>query len=390
MSIQIKQILEETRDHYALHLLTGPNGLTREFTWVQLCEDINNIDFFQGSELVITTGLCAMHNDWLRQFILSLIDHHVCGLIINVGKYITEQDIPADVLSLCQEQHFPLITMPWKIHLAAIMQDYCGRLLLAQQQEQTREALFRDILFEHRPREEYHQDLQRHGIEDEPFSLRIFPSDLTDAAQQQSLLLAWKRKLNPLRLTYVLFFLNHQILLLSPARNDTAQTAMLAELMTATPAAKAFHYGTSSIHSDFTELPSAFREAAAAAAVAGLTQQHHLSFEHIGPYRLLFALRDTPLLVKMRDQRLQPLLAYDAQHHTQLTATLRTYLFHSNSLQETAALTFTHRNTINYRIHKVRELTGCKLEDSVTSFDFMLAFYIDDYLHMCSEHNSDR
>ncbi|WP_196589779.1 helix-turn-helix domain-containing protein [Pectinatus cerevisiiphilus] len=55
---------------------------------------------------------------------------------------------------------------------------------------------------------------------------------------------------------------------------------------------------------------------------------------------------------------------------------MRIYLFHNNSLKITADIAFTHRNTINYRMTKVRSILACDLDDAVTRFNLMMAFYI--------------
>lgn len=87
----------------------------------------------------------------------------------------------------------------------------------------------------------------------------------------------------------------------------------------------------------------------------------------------------------MHNEKLQPLIDYDQTHQSQLLPTLRAYLFHNSSLQETARLTFTHRNTIGYRLRKIKELIACDLDSSEVRFSYMLAFYIADYLALMAD-----
>lgn len=387
MSIPIQAIYETTGAHYGLRLLTGENGLTKEFTWVQLCEDIGNASFFRGNELVITTGLSANHANWLQDFIKELIRHHACGLIIYIGKYIQEKDITPDTIAFCQEQHFPLFSLPWQVHLADIMQDYCERLLRARQKEMDLERLLRSLLLPcSRPEksEKYLQELRERGLEEMPFSLFVFPlkaAHLTDE-QQQSIRLAWKRRLNHLSRRYSLFFYKKQLILIL-AKPQEIQSGLLQELKTALPkGALPAASGESRVHADWQELPAAYAEACAAAAVANFQQKNHLCFDELGIYRLFFAVSDRKLLQTMRDEQLSPLQEYDKVHHAHLQDTLRAYLFHGNSLQQTAALTFTHRNTVNYRMNKIREITGSDFTDAIVCFHYILAFYLDNYLRL--------
>ncbi len=54
---------------------------------------------------------------------------------------------------------------------------------------------------------------------------------------------------------------------------------------------------------------------------------------------------------------------YDDAHDTNLVESLRVYLAHFQSIGEAAAALFIHRNTMNYRISKIVELTHLDLKD---------------------------
>ena len=384
MSISLQEIYQSTREKYALELLTGENGLTKEFTWIQLCEDIGNCIFFRGHELVISTGLASMQENWLHDFITELIRHRVCGLILNTGKYIRPSDISPEIIALCREKHFPLFLMPWRIHIADIMQDYCSRLLHAQEQESRLEEMLLGLLAGGSQGERCQQELAARGNLDQPFQLVVLPlaTSNLDISQEQLIRLACKRKLNHYTSFYSILCHARQILLIfgqPPANIEDC----LRELLPQLPAdCLTGHMGLSPLHDSLTALPTALQEARAAAAVAGMQQTELLSFQELGPYRLLFVSGQDELLRQMHQEKLQPLMDYDQVHQSQLLATLRTYLFHNNSLQDTARLTFTHRNTISYRLRKIRELIDCDLDDSEVRFTYMLAFYIDDYLHL--------
>ncbi len=114
-------------------------------------------------------------------------------------------------------------------------------------------------------------------------------------------------------------------------------------------------------------------------------QQQTLAATLPGPYQLLLAMPDTTLLKKLQEERLGSLFAYDACHHTQFAETLRLYLLHSCSLQATAQAIFAHRNTIHYRIGKIKEILNCDFDDAALRFELLLAFYINDYLKKLEE-----
>jgi PucR C-terminal helix-turn-helix domain len=77
-------------------------------------------------------------------------------------------------------------------------------------------------------------------------------------------------------------------------------------------------------------------------------------------YRLLIGvlLRDHDELELLRARTISPLLAYDAEHDTELLVTLGTFLAHHGSTTETAEAMQLHRHTVGYRLSRVHEVSG--------------------------------
>jgi PucR C-terminal helix-turn-helix domain len=77
-------------------------------------------------------------------------------------------------------------------------------------------------------------------------------------------------------------------------------------------------------------------------------------------YRLLIGvlLRDPDELEQLRASSISPLLAYDAEHATDLLVTLETFLAHHGSTTETAEAMQLHRHTVGYRLSRVQEVSG--------------------------------
>ena len=98
-------------------------------------------------------------------------------------------------------------------------------------------------------------------------------------------------------------------------------------------------------------------------------------FEDLGIYRLLFAARDLPELRSFHD---------DALDHTDRLrpATWRRAVAHPGSVlspdaavpKETAAILGVHRNTVLYRLERIRELTGFDLDDADVRLRLQLAY----------------
>lgn len=77
-------------------------------------------------------------------------------------------------------------------------------------------------------------------------------------------------------------------------------------------------------------------------------------------YRLLIGvlLRDPLELELLRERTIASLGAYDAEHDTELLATLQAFLAHHGSTTETAEVMRLHRHTVGYRLSRVQEVSG--------------------------------
>jgi DNA-binding PucR family transcriptional regulator len=83
-------------------------------------------------------------------------------------------------------------------------------------------------------------------------------------------------------------------------------------------------------------------------------------------YRLLIGvlLRDPAELEQLRASTISPLVAYDAEHDTDLLVTLATFLAHHGSTTETAEAMRLHRHTVGYRLARVQQVSGLSPHES--------------------------
>jgi purine catabolism regulator len=97
-------------------------------------------------------------------------------------------------------------------------------------------------------------------------------------------------------------------------------------------------------------------------------------FEDLGIYRLLFAARDLPELRSFHDDALTALIDYDRQHGAELLRTLGAFFAGRCGPKETAAILGVHRNTVLYRLERIRDLTGFDLDDADVRLRLQLAY----------------
>jgi purine catabolism regulator len=98
-----------------------------------------------------------------------------------------------------------------------------------------------------------------------------------------------------------------------------------------------------------------------------------LLFGDLGLYHLLCRLQSCDELDEFYKQTLAPLVEYDASHNTQLVATLEAFFAHHGNASQTAESLYLHRNSLLYRLERIRDISGLNLDDADDRFSLQLA-----------------
>ena len=160
------------------------------------------------------------------------------------------------------------------------------------------------------------------------------------------------------------------------------------------------HLGIGPACQDIRNLKLALSRARTALKMACHMDRKIVDFNQMGFFGILFSSSDPELLKSYADSLLAPLDAYDSRHGASAqpdsaesaedlstsslrcgsgyAATLRAYIENDRSLVKTAAATFTHRNTVNYRIQNIKRLLGSELRTPAELFPYQIAFRIRD------------
>ncbi|MBU5436524.1 PucR family transcriptional regulator ligand-binding domain-containing protein [Tissierella sp. MSJ-40] len=111
MGIKIGEILK-TKFFSDYHLIAGEKGLDRETQAVALFDAPDGYKWFKGKELVLSSGY--LFKDDIKLFkdvIIFLHSKNSTGMAIKTDRYLNE--IPEEIINLCNDLGFPLINIPY-------------------------------------------------------------------------------------------------------------------------------------------------------------------------------------------------------------------------------------------------------------------------------------
>jgi DNA-binding PucR family transcriptional regulator len=164
----------------------------------------------------------------------------------------------------------------------------------------------------------------------------------------------------------------HTVVLLSRAAApfDRLRCTILAELGGGT-----CRIGVGGICEQPADFPRSYREAQFALKMQAVTKSptRVVEFDRLGVYRLLSEVQDTAGVERFVRSWLGSLLDYDSRKRSNLVTTLTEYLECGGSYDAAAQSLSVHRNTLKYRLQRIREISGHDLSCPDTRFNLQLA-----------------
>jgi purine catabolism regulator len=135
-------------------------------------------------------------------------------------------------------------------------------------------------------------------------------------------------------------------------------------------------------HTGAAGVRASFREAEQALAMGRrvLGPGRCVSFADLGLHRLLFAMAQHAELTDFYEDAVGLLVAYDKRSGGDLMTTLDAFFACHGSPTETAQRLRLHRNTVLYRLRRIEEIGGLRLDDAATRLNLHLCLRIRDVL----------
>lgn len=387
MAVRFWELYEETKERFKLKIAAGKAGMDTVVSWVHMLEDETIVSRFHGEELAITTGMKAVQPDWLLQLVQGMAKDECAGIIINTGMYLWE--IPKEVISWCDEHNFPLLEMPWEISITELIQDYCMRIIDQKQIEKKISNAFREAIQGHWKEADVRQVLgERYDMEGsfQAFCLYVKKTMEDELLYNQAVIKLenlfglWKGN-DKINVSYALIRMEDFLVLILNNRKDRSYVELpdlILQSFSHFTKEQRFHLGIGPRVYHIENLSSSYKRARTAMKMSTGTGKEMIRFEEMGFFKLLFSIDDGDILTSYADEVLGSLEEYDRVHNSGYVDTLRSYIKNDRSLIRVAEDTFTHRNTVNYRIQNIKRITGCELKNAEELFPYQVAFYIRD------------
>jgi predicted DNA-binding protein YlxM (UPF0122 family) len=384
MAITLRYLCKYARENYGMNLICGESNMNNLVNWVHMLEDPETASFLHGQELIFSTGIGHDNTDWLHNFAKGLVKNQASGLALNIGPYI--QSVPEDLIAYCREVQFPLFTIPWKTRIVDITNDFCRKIIKSEEYEVTVAGALRDAIFFPEKISEYRSVLERKEFDLEaefcvvalsfqiPSNEKFLDYDKAVRLHLTKILISHSDRFNIFRQD------KNLIVVLQNFPQEIVEDAIdcLIEMCKYGYPDYQISAGISVNDLGIQSLPRNYKRAIALLRIERQGQAK-LSYRNSGLFKLLIEIEDTKVLRRFYEETLGQMEDYDKKNQTDYLATLKFYLDNNASVQEVAKETYVHRNTINYKIKKIKEILQCDLNYQ-DGLKLLLAFQIKELL----------
>lgn len=396
----------------SIRFRAGLGGGQRNVRWPYIAENDSISPWVNGGELVFVTGINHQRNEQnLRQLVLEAVQKQVAGLVILVGTEFI-QHIPASVLTLANQLEFPILEQPYALPMVRVTEVISNAIVQDNLTGQSVRLFLTKLMngFAQAP-ELVHLRAKELGISAEhPLvavairSMLANKSEASDCNQnkhqetahtrQEALEQSLNKLLKRRGIDWPVLNYEQDLLAIWPVEDSSSQAIhedieqALARLQNELPEL-ILYSGLSNLHPGLAQLAEATEQARQALQFAHLQQHQGLFlYEQLGIAQVFAAIPDRRLLEKFCRQHLGELCFTREASLRELKTTLSTWLNHGGHQQHTAQALDIHRNTLSYRLKRIENLLGYKLDAPYQRLNLQNALLIEQIVFQDHDINS--
>lgn len=272
-----------------------------------------------------------------------------------------------------------MFTLPWQVHIIDITYNFCRRIIENEEQETSLAEAFKNLIFAPENRIGYAEILERLGFhENSVYTIVAANVGGSRAAAEQLRKndnTLW-RVLKHSRSASALFYQDGKLIAVRQNVSNDELRRLISDITQLGYDVK-LNVGISESGAGYTNVAKCYNQAVSALSVAKINEEKVVQYKNIGVYKLLFGVENREIIDSYIDGILGEILRYDDMNGTDYEKTLRVYLKCNSSVQQTSEILKVHRNTVNYKIKVIREITGMQLNEE-DKMNLLLAFRAKD------------
>lgn len=392
MQLQVKD-LKRLSKLSNCKLIAGKNGISKDVRWFFVCFFDDVEQWIYEKEVVFLPGVGINTNTKsLSNLMEQFRRKSVSAIYIIIGYQFYE--VPEVLVRLADKYDIPLFEMPNVVPLVEITKELSEMILLNQTRKIRAENTFKDALFGHSSDIKWHmQNLKLLGYEllKNNYIMKIRFEDYTYSGERKDSLIDAALNTCFQNLIYFQHEHNYIIGLIMIDRSEAAGYLRECFLRLLGILQKENGHGVISVGVSepfhmLHEAKHCLHQASQALESIPFADTDEIVFfyeDMSSLLKLVQELDDKKLLEACCRHMLEPLIVYDSEHGTEYVKTLSVYMREYGNSHRVTHILNIHRNTLLYRMSKIKEMLKYDLESPDVKFELQIELYLYHYMNTC-------
>lgn len=404
MNMNCEDLMNMKQIRNGMKLVAGEKGVGRNIRWIYfadcvqcLKDEVDLTELIHGEELVIVTNESLTGNDEkIIDMIRVMYSKNIAGFVINEGQ------ISQSVIDYCNEIELPLYELSVNLHLIDLSQIVCKALVEEESNTNSRERILSSIL--------YTEHLDVEGIMEQANYLGVnlsgkhrivvlhvnAPEGVEKKKQQldEGRLMEIRENIKKSVETEFRSYSMRHLMVLSQGEYVVtllpsevfSKDLLVTILMNIMKRGEANYHismksGIGTGYEYLEDFKKSYQEAKNALTISRIApnEEKVYFYENLGIYSLIAQISNGKFLDEYMESRIGRLIKADQMQEGELCETLEAYLEHNCNANATAEALYIHRNTMRYRMDKIRKILEDDISDLSVFLELKLAFAIKRY-----------
>lgn len=378
-----------------IKLLAGENGLYKTVTWPYICQSIDFYKWINGGELLFLTGMgMDLDHNKLVNLIYKCREKSISGLVILTNSEFIK-DIPPLIINLCNEIDLPLFKMPWNLKIIDVSKSISNYIMEENFKANRERELLKELIFtKDLNMDKIHQLIRVYNIKSSNIYFScVFKSSHMSLVNYDFLISKIKNKIELSCNTLMIDVLNNEIILIVGVDSENLYSKIKFNL-------KHIHENFNKDNNLFLifgdryknllSIKDSYNDAIKAYELYKYNcwNDNCIDYSTLGFYKILFEVNSINKLRDYSEEILKPLIDISEISNLNLLETLKCYLTNDCNLLKTSDELFIHRNTLIYRLSKIKYVLKNNLESAKFKNELLNALMIRDYLNYVDYKNN--
>lgn len=387
MAVELQSLIEKVSDK-DLELVAGKEGMNHLVTWVHMVETVDATTFLEGNEVAVSTGIGLTKDEDFLMLIKALVEHNAAAILINIGPYVSQ--IPQSVIDCCNENHLPMFTVPWRVHLAEIIRIFTYAITISDQEQLELSNAFKNAIFFPNQEDLYIIPLSHQNFSSSWAYSVICIRVISEAAAAERAEKLSHAAISHMKCSFDKFciFSYQDDIIAVVGDYDTEKLhafsdELISFIMHSLSEKEKIYYGVGKITKSVRCIYKSYSQARAIMKMheKGIFADDMTFYDELGVYKLIMNIHDSEILYEYYKKELGALESYDMNNGTNFYHSLKDFLLKYNgSIMEMSNALFMPQNMIINNLDKISEILNCDLYRLDARTRLSVAFMVKEIL----------